>query len=575
MDSDQQRTSFTLRVEQGQPVELPPFVAHLPLGAIPAFISASSVEASAIVPSATVTDGALSLHAATSSSLGESAGGRQKVQLRVLQGAASRAGGVRQVLLGETDATWLVGRTHDDGEGGVSGAAATGQLGTSLVLGVFKRKSKELHLLPLAAPKVCVTSGFAPPLIAKALASNPRRRDVVRMEARVKAVAYDAERHTGGAVGAADERTASVVTAEPVSGGSSSLAKYQEDMRKRRLLTATFGSKKSKSRVAAAERGQVSGESLKASDALGHLVRSAAAAPLALTQQDLDAQQSAASYLPPHNPAATQVEEAYPLAYLVPREEWECTDVAVLLAAAALQAEMRKNQKAKGLVQGEKRAGGGEGGGEEEEDKEGMGMDFKSKQAARQLLNALPTFVKERLGLLLTKTGESKAHYARLLLHIHFLVLMLHMPEAVLHASALRTLASSHPSSSSLPSPELISKEYGMPIPTAARLPQIFRAQAEDQHNVGGKRYKFPLRLKQLLISYIAALALHATAFRLPLVALAADLKMAAPILMKHLREMGCESSRGGAAAGVVETVAVLRVPLKFPKTVAPKRNRK
>ncbi|CAI5996655.1 unnamed protein product [Closterium sp. NIES-65] len=551
MDSDQQRTSFTLRVEQGQPVELPPFVAHLPLGAIPAFISASSVEASAIVPSATVTDGALSLHAATSSSLGESAGGRQKVQLRVLQGAASRAGGVRQVLLGETDATWLVGRTHDDGEGGVSGAAATGQLGTSLVLGVFKRKSKELHLLPLAAPKV------------------------VRMEARVKAVAYDAERHTGGAVGAADERTASVVTAEPVSGGSSSLAKYQEDMRKRRLLTATFGSKKSKSRVAAAERGQVSGESLKASDALGHLVRSAAAAPLALTQQDLDAQQSAASYLPPHNPAATQVEEAYPLAYLVPREEWECTDVAVLLAAAALQAEMRKNQKAKGLVQGEKRAGGGEGGGEEEEDKEGMGMDFKSKQAARQLLNALPTFVKERLGLLLTKTGESKAHYARLLLHIHFLVLMLHMPEAVLHASALRTLASSHPSSSSLPSPELISKEYGMPIPTAARLPQIFRAQAEDQHNVGGKRYKFPLRLKQLLISYIAALALHATAFRLPLVALAADLKMAAPILMKHLREMGCESSRGGAAAGVVETVAVLRVPLKFPKTVAPKRNRK
>ncbi|CAI5473411.1 unnamed protein product [Closterium sp. Yama58-4] len=391
------------------------------------------------------------------------------------------------------------------------------------------------------------------------------------MEARVKAVAYDAERHTGGAVGAADERTASVVTAEPVSGGSSSLVKYHEDMRKRRLLIATFGSKKSKSRVAAVERGQVSGESLKASDALGHLVRSAAAAPLALTQQDLDAQQSAASYLPPHNPAATQVEEAYPLAYLVPREEWECTDVALLLAAAALQAEMRKNQKAKGLGKG----GGGEGG-EEVEDKEGMGMDFKTKQAARQLLNALPTFVKERLGLLLTKTGESKVHYARLLLHIHFLVLMLHMPEAVLHATALRTLASSHPSSSSsLPSPELISKEYGMPILTAARLPQIFRAQAEDQHNVGGKRYKFPLRLKQLLISYIAALALHATAFRLPLVALAADLKMAAPILMKHLREMGCESSRGGAAAGVVETVAVLRVPLTFPKAVAPKRKRK
>ncbi|GJP42416.1 hypothetical protein CLOM_g1981 [Closterium sp. NIES-68] len=556
MDSSYSSALFTLRVDQGQSFELPPFVAHLPPGAIPAFISASSAEASAVAPSATITDGALSLHGAATSGGGEGAEGGQKVQLRVLHGAASRTGGVRQVLLGETDATWLVGRTHEDGEGAVSGAAAAGQVGTSLVLGVFKRKSKELHLLPLAAPKV------------------------VRMEARVKAVAYDAERHTGGAAGAVDERTASAVTGEPLST-SSSVAKFHDDLRKRRLLTATFGSKKSKSMVAAMERGQVSGESLKASDALGHLVRSVAAAPLALTLADLEAQQSAPSYLPPHNPAATQVEEAYPLAYLVPRDEWESTDVALLLAAAALYAYTVKRQKLKGQAKGEKKTGrGGAEEGEEkeeEEEEERMEMSDEKKQAARRLLKKLPTFVKERLGLLLTKTGASQTHYARLLLHIHFLVLMLHIPDAVILPAAMRTAASSGPtfSSSALPSPQLISKEYGMPLPTAVRLPQIFRVQADDAHNVGGKKYKFPSRLRQLLVSYIAALALHATSFRVPLIALAGDLKMAAPILMKHLREMGCESAKGGAAAGVTETVAVLRVPLKFPDPPVGRRKRK
>eukprot|EP00850_Spirogloea_muscicola_P006476 SM000030S11485 [mRNA] locus=s30:866108:868591:- [translate_table: standard] len=366
-----------------------------------------------------------------------------------------------------------------------------------LALAAFDAQRRTLDLLPLAGDKV------------------------MRMEPRVRGVDYG-DRALDD-VGPQDE-------AEAEAEANEAATRYL----KRRMLTDSFGSSKSKRQAEALERAKVPGEAIAAPQAVGGLLQEAVQAEGLLTRVQAEEALNAklVRNIPPHDLQATSPEDAYPLQQLIPHHIWDGLKVVGLVAAA-----------------------------------------HKPEKAERfRRLGTYPPYLLDRVHRLKGEDTGTLDRQARLLIYLSHLIRFHNAP------TYLKLESSDSLSGASL---DALSAMVHVPSSVLDFLISQFTERA-DQHGAQAALRR-PKEKSHLLLCHILVVALKADLFVVDPADIAPEVKMTPKELIPFFKEVGCTVEKVRRAAlsgdGNVQSEkglyrAVMAVPLQFPKLTS-KRRRK
>eukprot|EP01028_Stygiella_incarcerata_P004188 TRINITY_DN188_c0_g1_i1.p1 TRINITY_DN188_c0_g1~~TRINITY_DN188_c0_g1_i1.p1 ORF type:complete len:448 (+),score=118.79 TRINITY_DN188_c0_g1_i1:99-1442(+) len=289
-------------------------------------------------------------------------------------------------------------------------------------------------------------------------------------------------------------------------------------------LIQEFGSARDRRRLDIRERFAISTENMKGHDAIAsRILEIASHQP---TKKDLEADMEESRVLPPCNIAAESVEGIYPLADLVPENDWDELDISPFMNPSSKDLEGWKNMK------------------------------------------TYPGFVLERLSSQKDRLLDVKARNfeSQLLMYLTHMLAMYHAPPK---AYAQPGVLQQH-------------------IPGASRnivlsLLDGFSEKSKD-HKGRFIRRRTP-RLRDLLLEYILVFTLHIDGFRTRPALIASDLRMKIQRCVQFFLELGCVSESGrkkqdekdgeGIIASDGAQTVVLPLPPRFPKLTTFARARK
>lgn len=334
------------------------------------------------------------------------------------------------------------------------------------LMGVFDKETSTLKLVPISGAKI------------------------FRLEARVRGLEYGATN--------AEEEMAEELTAE-------------DRQKRHQLLTATFGTHKSRLEAKRRDKSRLKEEALGDQSGIGKLFEEAAKNTTVLTGAEALARANASIVrnIPPYDASATKPEMVYLLENIILKEEWDQQpNVSELIAAGR-----------------------------------------NSRTAAEFQRSDYPLFVRNRIYKVGSESGKAQDRLAHILSYITHLLNFKAMP---LHAikRLLKARTTLEHDTDDKETAHLMESSK-IPGVILAKFLKLFSDSKESTRS----REK-----TDLLISYILVLTLIADGFETRPSDIAADLKMTVPDIKSHYQELGCKGH------GTQNNLKIsLPVPLKFP----------
>ncbi|KAI5068500.1 hypothetical protein GOP47_0016845 [Adiantum capillus-veneris] len=351
------------------------------------------------------------------------------------------------------------------------------------VLGVFDKESLTLQLLPLSGTKV------------------------LRMEPRVRGLDYDVDSLSG-------------VTDVEMS--------KEMMLQKRNLLTATFGTHKSRIKQSRYERSRVKEEALGDKEEIGRFFQKAGDNASVLTTEEALQQANAAvkRNIPPYDLSATTPERAYIFDKIITLEEQNSLNDIELLKAA-------------------------------------IGKEEKISQLREE--KAYPEFVLKRLYIMKNIEEERQNRGVMILSYMRHLLAFYNLPKHAIHS--IVDPMGSHGNLESSNAIDLRSYAH-IPDAVVAKILKRFTTVHRDKASRTQSAEK-----RDLLISYIIVLGLMVDNFHADPYDLAVEMKKSISALKRYYMELGCKfKTVKEADRGVVDLKspqrlyeAVLPLPLQFP----------
>uniref|UniRef100_A0A0D6QTE5 DNA-directed RNA polymerase I subunit rpa49 n=1 Tax=Araucaria cunninghamii TaxID=56994 RepID=A0A0D6QTE5_ARACU len=335
------------------------------------------------------------------------------------------------------------------------------------LMGVFDKEIKTLKLVPISGGRV------------------------FRMEARVRGVDYG--------------------VAEDVEDNAEGLT--EEERRQRfQLLTATFGTHKSRLQAKRIEKSKLKEEALGDQAQIGKLYGEVATNSAILTKDEALAKANASVVrnIPPYDASATKREDVYCLENIILREEYDCQpDIHELIVAGT-------NSQA---------------------------------SIAFQNRTEYPLYVRNRISKLRSESGEQRNRLACVFSYITHLLNFKGMPVFAIKRLVKAKATLEHDKDGK--GTAHLTESSKIPGVTLAKFLKLFSDSKGDT----------PREKKDLLISYILVLTLIADNFETDTADIAKDLKMIMHDVVSRYKELGCQTKKSGASYRVT-----LPLPLTFPK---------
>eukprot|EP00249_Psilotum_nudum_P011723 c23346_g1_i1 orf=74-1456(+) len=361
-------------------------------------------------------------------------------------------------------------------------------------LGVFDKENKALKLVPLSGGKI------------------------FRMEPRVREVEYEGD---PGKVEVEHEQW----TKETM-------------LQKRNLLTATFGSHKSRLQLSRLERGRVKEDVLGDREEIEALFEHVGKTSAVLTASEAleQADSSVRRNIPPHDPLATSPENAYLIDEIITMDErTSLRDMEMLRRAA---------------------------------------RDHGKAQKLREE-NQYPAFVLNRLSSLCDQNDERNTMRAIILSYIRHLLAFYHLPRhCIKHIVDPVSFHEEIDNSKAID----LRAHLNIPHAVAVKILKCFTSSCRDVMSGNMEVRTQTADNRNLLISYILVLGLMIDGFQVDPYDLAVELKVAVSKLKPYYLMLGCKYIKQ-EKTGMLDQKGlpkaykvVLHVPLEFPTMIAKRR---
>ncbi|KAH7278983.1 hypothetical protein KP509_38G068000 [Ceratopteris richardii] len=362
-------------------------------------------------------------------------------------------------------------------------------------LGIFDKDSQTLQLLPVSGTKV------------------------FRMEPRVRGLGYDVE---------------ALATLTNVEMSKDSM------IQKRNLLTATFGTHKSRMMQNRYERGRVKEDDLGDKEEMGKFFQKAGEKISVLTMHEAlqQANSSLKRNIPPHDVTASTHEKAYIFDEIITVEEQNCLDDIELLKSA-------------------------------------IGNKVKINELREQ--RAYPEFVLQRLHTMKHLQDEQKNKGIVILSYLKHLLAFYRLPRHLIN-SIVDPMGSQAKLSGS--NSIDLTRYANIPDAVAGKILKLFTTVSEDMTSESEARTQTDEK-RDLLINYILVLGLMVDNYRADPYDLGVELKKTISQLRPYYLELGCKfKSVKEADRGVAEPKTSLQrlyeitlpLPLRFPTLKNKKR---